>query len=249
MRSGCRSDDRAVRSISMLSVSDNFHIGANASISRKLAGLAMMVAVLGAIPLSAQPARNAGGAPPSSVERQLHSVERMKAPLAAQGRFMMPHDRARNDSDSFFNSHAIARLAPVPVHWNCDAVPEGDLSTITAEAAQANDIPAELLRSVIRQESASHACAVSSKGAMGLMQLMPATAATLGVKNAFDPQENVAGGARFLRQLINMFNGDLPMALGAYNAGPNNQRLLMGLPLPGETTNYVDRVLAVYRGE
>ena len=216
--------------------------------SSKFLVAAAALAAFGTVSAAGQELRNSVDAQSSSVQRQLRSIERMKTHLMPQGRGIAGDGRG-NPSGSFFNSPAPARLQPVAVRWDCGPVPEGELSSITADAAQANDIPQDLLRSVIKQESASHACAVSSKGAMGLMQLMPATAATLGVKNPFDARENVAGGARFLRQLLEMFKGDLPMALGAYNAGPNNHRLAMGLPLPLETLNYIDRVMAVYHGE
>ena len=87
------------------------------------------------------------------------------------------------------------------------------------QAARRQDLDEEVLRGVIQQESAFRPCAVSPKGAMGLMQLMPATASQLGVPNPFDPAANVDAGARFLKELLTRYGGDLPLALGAYNAG------------------------------
>jgi soluble lytic murein transglycosylase-like protein len=112
------------------------------------------------------------------------------------------------------------------------------------DAALREDLEPDLLRSVIRQESAARPCAVSSKGAMGLMQLMPATAVELGVGNAFDPKENVDAGARLLKQLLKMYGGDVTLAVGAFNAGPGKVNQAGGLPDYPETLDYVQRVLS-----
>ena len=101
-----------------------------------------------------------------------------------------------------------------------------------------------LIRSVIRHESAYDVNAVSHKGAMGLMQLMPATARELGVRCAFDPRQNVLGGTRYLRELRDRL-GAWSRAIAAYNAGP--ARVESGRRLPRETVVYVDRVLGSWR--
>ncbi|MGH0030052.1 MAG: lytic transglycosylase domain-containing protein [Myxococcota bacterium] len=106
-------------------------------------------------------------------------------------------------------------------------------------------VSAELIRSVIRHESAGNPAAVSHKGAMGLMQLMPATARQLGVSCAFDPRQNVMGGTRYLREMRNRF-GSWRLALAAYNAGP--ARVESGRRWPRETRNYVEQVLRTWRG-
>jgi soluble lytic murein transglycosylase-like protein len=97
---------------------------------------------------------------------------------------------------------------------------------------------------MIGQESAFRPCAVSAKGAEGLMQLMPETAAELGVADPFDPRQNLDGGARFLKQLLDKYKGDLPQALGAYNAGPKTVDESGGVPDLQETREYVDAILA-----
>jgi soluble lytic murein transglycosylase-like protein len=109
-----------------------------------------------------------------------------------------------------------------------------------------NDLPAALVKAVVRAESNFHPHAVSPKGAQGLMQLMPATAADLGVEDPFDVEENVAGGARYLRAMIDRY-GDWRHALAAYNAGPEAVDRYEGIPPYPETQQYVDRVLHYYR--
>jgi soluble lytic murein transglycosylase-like protein len=102
---------------------------------------------------------------------------------------------------------------------------------------------------VIRKESAFYPCAVSPKGALGLMQLMPATAEMLGVTDPFDPKQNVDAGAKFLKQLIEKYAGDLPLALSAYNAGPARVDTARGVPDIAETKNYVADILSSIRVE
>ncbi len=111
------------------------------------------------------------------------------------------------------------------------------------DAAQETNLPEELLRAVIMQESAGDQRATSQKGAGGLMQLMPDTAKSVGVIDLYDAGENIMGGARYLRQMLDRF-GDLETALAAYNAGPGNIEKHGGMPPFVETQNYVKRVLS-----
>jgi soluble lytic murein transglycosylase-like protein len=105
-----------------------------------------------------------------------------------------------------------------------------------------------LVRAVIQAESDFDRRALSAKGAMGLMQLMPETARELGVSDPWDPDQNIDGGTRYLRQLLDRFGGDLAHALAGYNAGPSAVERYGGVPPYAETTAYVDRVLGFYRG-
>jgi hypothetical protein len=130
-------------------------------------------------------------------------------------------------------------------------VPGGDTSRYAVEireAAARYGVPERLVSAVIRVESAFNPRAISPKGARGLMQLMPETASMLGVRNTFDPQENIDGGVRHLRGLIDRFANNLPLALAAYNAGERAVATYQGIPPYPETRDYVTRVLHLFGG-
>jgi soluble lytic murein transglycosylase-like protein len=121
-----------------------------------------------------------------------------------------------------------------------------DLKSIVNGASARNQVDADFIASVIRAESANNPRAISPKGAQGLMQLMPQTASMLGVKNSFDPAENVDGGVRYLRDLLLLYNNDMIKALAAYNAGPQRVQQYKGVPPYRETHAYVARVIKDY---
>jgi soluble lytic murein transglycosylase-like protein len=117
---------------------------------------------------------------------------------------------------------------------------------VIREAARLYQLPEAFLRAVMKVESDFNAEVVSHAGAMGLMQLMPKTAAAMGVRNPFDPRENILGGARYLRLLANKFGGDLVLTVAAYNAGEGAVARYQGVPPYRETRGYVRKVLHHY---
>ena len=128
-------------------------------------------------------------------------------------------------------------------------VSAASLTETIREAAQRHGVAEELVAAVIRVESGFNAKAVSRKGARGLMQLVPGTAAILGVRDSFAPAENIDGGVRHLRGLLDRFSNNLPFALAAYNAGEGAVNMHGGIPPYPETQAYVGRILAILGGE
>ncbi len=129
--------------------------------------------------------------------------------------------------------------------------PAGDLSIaaydrIIREAARSNDVEYALVKAVIKAESAFNPEAVSTAGARGLMQIMPANFDTFGLGDPSDPEENIHAGTRYLKQLLTRYDDDLHLALAAYNAGPKAVDHYGDIPPYPETQKYVDRVLAYY---
>lgn len=115
-------------------------------------------------------------------------------------------------------------------------------NAIILEAARFHDVDAALVSAVIKAESDYDPRTLSNKGARGLMQLMPATATRFGVTNAFDPTQNIYGGTRYLRWLLNKFDGNADLAVAAYNAGEGNVFKYNGVPPFRETVNYINRI-------
>jgi hypothetical protein len=122
------------------------------------------------------------------------------------------------------------------------------LKLLIKKYARRYGVDEDLVWAVVRQESGFNPYAVSPKGAMGLMQLMPGTAARMGVSNAFDVEQNLAGGIKYLERCLSQFNQNVPLALAAYNAGPENVIKYQGCPPFAETRNYIVSILRAYAG-
>ncbi len=138
------------------------------------------------------------------------------------------------------------RMAKPPLHERYPAPQRAEYDALIGEMAGHYAVPPALVKAVIAAESAFNPRAVSHKGAQGLMQLMPKTAAGLGVRDPLVPEQNVRGGTSYLRRMIDRY-GDLTRALAAYNAGPGAVDRYGGIPPYRETRAYVERVLTYYR--
>jgi hypothetical protein len=124
-----------------------------------------------------------------------------------------------------------------------------DFSGYVHKAAAKYELEPELIKAVIKTESNGNHRAVSRKGAVGLMQLMPSTASDMNVSNPFNPEENIEGGSRYLKYLLERFNGNLTLALAAYNSGPGTVEKYGSVPPILETQQYVKKVFTMYNGK
>lgn len=188
----------------------------------------------------------------ASVARQRDSVSGSMEPSAAKQRASIQaqvHSAtpvAGESASTFFTVSwprppgFAAEMLSMP---ECRPVSQNEIGDAIQEAAEREGLTPDLLRAIIHKESSYLPCAVSPKGALGLMQLMPATASAMRVGNPFDPKQNIDGGSRFLRKLLNRYGNDLSLALGAYNAGPGNVDTYGGLPPFPETIDYVGDIL------
>ena len=130
-----------------------------------------------------------------------------------------------------------------------DNVGRPEIETIVSEAACEHGLPVELIQAIIKVESGGNRYAVSPSGAKGLMQLMDTTAQDMGVRDSFDPAQNISGGVRYMRKLLDKFDGDLELALAAYNAGPGAVERHGGVPPYRETELYVSKVLSSMKAD
>lgn len=157
---------------------------------------------------------------------------------------------------SFVDQHGRLHFTNVPADPRYREVPGfeairnagvyGRYGKYISSAAERYSLDPELIRAIIKVESGFNPNAVSAKGAMGLMQLMPETAKELKVAAPFEAEENIMGGSRYLRKLLNLFEGDLQLGLAAYNAGPNRIPADGSIPAIPETEQYVKKVLREY---
>ena len=133
-----------------------------------------------------------------------------------------------------------------PKRTASNETPPAEIDELIHHTANQFQVDPQLVHAIIKVESEYNPRALSSKGAMGLMQLIPATAQRFGVTNAFDPRQNLKGGVTYLRYLLNLFGGNLALSLAAYNAGENAVLRQGGIPWIAETQNYVRKVTELY---
>jgi len=165
--------------------------------------------------------------------------------MGAQNRFVDLLETEKKNKEDRENVEKKKEFSSDTVKTNAAASVD-DLRRKVSRFADEYNIDEELIRAVIQVESGWKQDAVSIKGAMGLMQLMPRTAAMLGVDDAFDPGQNIEGGVKYLAQLTDKYNGDVEKALAAYNAGPSRVDAAGGIPPFPETQRYVRNVMALY---
>lgn len=130
-----------------------------------------------------------------------------------------------------------------PINWHTTPLFQRRFARVIEQVAAELVLEPALIRAVIHAESAFNPQAISRRGAQGLMQLMPETAAMLGVQDPSQPEQNIRGGSLYLQQLLQSFDGDIRLALAAYNAGPGAVRRFGGVPPYAETTAYIERVM------
>jgi soluble lytic murein transglycosylase-like protein len=188
----------------------------------------------------------------AALAQDLYEASRaaMEASIAKQRESVRKQVKAaEGETDSFFTVPwprvtVPAAITPInQIEPGCQPLAKALIGPYIEGLAEREGLTPDLLRAVIDKESGYRPCVVSKKGAMGLMQLMPATAAEFGVKNPFDPVENLDAGARLLKKLIQRYGGDLALALGAYNAGPSRVDSAGGIPKIPETVDYVTSIL------
>jgi len=197
-----------------------------------------------ATPAALHPAPSASQAVSAPIPSSMaESLEKQRAAILKQAAVVS--GKAPQSPGSFFTVPWIETGShfSVPLNAPCEPLGSDQLDPLIEASSKQEGVKADLLRAVVEEESGRKPCAVSFKGAQGLMQLMPATAEQLGVKDPFDPRQNVEGGAKLLKQLIDKYNGDLSLALSAYNAGAGRVDRDGGVPDIPETTNYVTDIL------
>jgi len=195
--------------------------------------------------MSAQPAPSAAPEPShwtvsATIDKQRASVLKQVASVTGKS---APAPKA------FFTVPWVESMASPPIGGQsappaCDPIATAELEQLIAQNSKTQGVQSELIRAVINRESGNRPCAVSSKGAQGLMQLMPATADQFGVGDPFNAKQNVEAGTKLLKQLLAKYDGNMALALAAYNAGSGRVDHDGGVPAIPETMRYVTSILA-----
>jgi soluble lytic murein transglycosylase-like protein len=180
---------------------------------------------------------------PTAQVDHFEAAPELPAPAAASTPVSSPIPTSSSSTSNSFTRNAHTGGSVAAARPGLSAGPKPDLTAVVKDASGRYQLDPDLVDSVIKAESGFNTRALSPKGAQGLMQLMPGTASQLGVPNAFDPQANVEGGTKYLRELLERYNFDLVKALAAYNAGPQRVEHFGGVPPYYETRAYVARIV------
>ena len=195
------------------------------------------------------------------MNNHINTINSQWTPVEKQTEIQAP-DKAVQSFDSVLKKTAQVKFGDLLTNpttkvnaniYSAQAVSSGDkisakeqIKNMVSRIAKKHGVDEKLVNALIKQESGFNPKAKSKVGAMGLMQLMPATAKGLGVTNPLDPEQNVDGGVRYLKSMLNRYNGNIILALAAYNAGPGAVDKYDGVPPYKETQNYVKSILSTY---
>jgi soluble lytic murein transglycosylase-like protein len=186
---------------------------------------------------------------PTIAERQAQSAKKMEAAAARQKAAAQAQTTAVSEDPFFSAGWSGPAMLPPPLP-NCPPMQESETEPLIRASAARHQLNPALIKAVMRQESGFKPCVISDKGAMGLMQIMPETAQSLNTEDPLDPAQNIEAGARYLKDMLTRFKGDVRLALAAYNAGPEKiDGPKPSVPDIPETRNYVESITGALHGE
>jgi len=205
-------------------------------------GVRLIGLVLAALPSLAQTTQSVS-------DLQTENAKKMAAAADLQRAAAQRQTAPAAPDAFFFAGWSGPAMLPPPLP-DCSSLTDSETEPLIRAAAARTGLNPALIKAVIRQESGFRLCAVSEKGAMGLMQLMPETAQALGAGNLFDPEQNIGAGAMYLKQMLSRFKGDISLALAAYNAGPEKvDGPKPAVPDIAETREYVASIISALGAE